>query len=113
MNPRMMRKLQQQMNQNTIPALEVIIRTADKEYYFVEPAVMAMDLAGQKTYQVIGEPQVRSPTSGGSSTPAEPMIPEEDIQLVMDQTGSTAEQAKAALKACNGQPAEAILKLLG
>lgn len=106
MNPRMMRQLQRQLTQGMeeIPALEVIIRTAEKEYHFKEPAVTAMEVAGQKTYQVIGEPEVR---------PLGSAIPEEDIQLVMDQTGATADQARAALEACNGEPAEAILKLLG
>ena len=106
MNPRMMRQLQRQMTKGMeeIQALEVIIRTADKEYVFNRPSVTSIDMAGQRTFQVMGEPEVR---------PLGSAIPEEDIQLVMDQTGTTAEQAKAALEACNGEPAEAILKLLG
>jgi nascent polypeptide-associated complex subunit alpha len=47
-----------------------------------------------------------------TSAPTGPVIPEEDVQLVMSQTGTTREKAMAALKACDGQPAEAIIKLI-
>jgi len=102
----MMRQLQRQMTKGMeeIPAEEVIIRTADKEYIFKDPTVTSMEVTGQRTFQVMGEPEVRP--LGSSS-------PEEDIQLVADQTGATADQARAALEACDGEPAEAILKLLG
>ena len=41
MNPRMMKKLQKQLQSATeeIDATEVIIRTKDKEYYFSNPSV--------------------------------------------------------------------------
>jgi nascent polypeptide-associated complex subunit alpha len=61
MNPRMMKKLQKQLKQSTvdIDATEVIIRTAEKELYFDAPSVTAMDMMGQKSYQIVGEPQER------------------------------------------------------
>ncbi len=65
----------------------------------------------KRTFQVIGEVIEQ----GISSTPAianEQKVPEEDISLVMDQTGRTHEEAEKALKECGGQPAEAILKLM-
>ena len=39
-------------------------------------------------------------------------IPQEDIELVCQQTGVSEEEAKEALEACDGNPAEAILKLM-
>lgn len=43
---------------------------------------------------------------------AGPVYAEEDVRLVMEQTGCTEEQARKALKESDGQPAEAILRLM-
>ena len=61
MNPRMMKKLQKQLQNSTeeIDATEVIIRTKDKEIYFSNPSVSAMNMMGQQSYQIVGEPQER------------------------------------------------------
>ncbi len=90
---------------------EVIIRTRTKEYVIKDAAVTLMEMQGQKTFQIIGEPEV---TSRGAKTEKEEevKIPEEDIKLVMEQTGSSEEVAVQALKECGGQPAEAILKIM-
>ena len=61
MNPRMMKKLQKQLKNSTedIDATEVIIRTKDKEIYFNNPSVTSMNMMGQQSYQIVGEPQER------------------------------------------------------
>jgi len=88
---------------------EVIIRTADKDYVIKEAAVTCVTMQGQKTYQVVGDPEVRSRQAPKQEDPG---IPEEDVQLVMSQTGVGKEKAIQALKECDGQPAEAILKIM-
>ena len=110
MNPRMMKKLQKQLKNSTedIDATEVIIRTKDKEIYFNNPSVTSMNMMGQQSYQVVGEPQERG-LGGEEST----SIPEEDIELVASQAGVSYEEAKEALEECGGEPAEAIIKLMG
>ena len=110
MNPRMMKKLQKQLKNSTedIDATEVIIRTKDKEIYFNNPSVTSMNMMGQQSYQVVGEPQERG-LGGEEST----SIPEEDIELVASQAGVSHEKAKEALEECGGEPAEAIIKLMG
>ena len=121
MNPRMMKKLQKQLKQSTeeIDATEVIIRTSEKELYFDAPAVTAMDMMGQKSYQVVGEPQERPLGSGsaaagdggaGNGDAAE--IPAEDVVLVATQAGVSEDMALEALRECNGEPAEAIIQLM-
>ena len=62
MNPRMMKKLQKQLQSATeeIDATEVIIRTKDKELYFSNPSVSAMNMMGQQSYQIVGEPEERA-----------------------------------------------------
>jgi nascent polypeptide-associated complex subunit alpha len=94
---------------------EITILTKTKEYVFKEAEVTIMTVQGQKTFQVVGEPEVR-PRSAAiakpGAMPAEAGLPEEDITLVMEQTGATRERAIEALKATEGQPAEAILKIM-
>ncbi len=111
MNPRMMKKLQKQLQNSTeeIDATEVIIRTKEKELYFSNPSVSAMNLMGQQTYQIVGEPQERKLGDGENSQ----NIPNEDIELVASQAGVSQEEAQTALEECEGKPAEAIIKLMG
>jgi nascent polypeptide-associated complex subunit alpha len=95
---------------------EIIIRTKDKEYVFKEASVSIMNVQGQKTFQIVGEPEERTITGPGSkqdtAAPSAPTVPEEDVQLVMEQTGCSREKAQQALKDTDGQPAEAIIKII-
>ena len=129
MNPHKMKRMMKQMGTN-IQELddveEIIIRTSDKEIVFDDDvAVTIMVTQGQKTYQIVGNPSERargedSKTKSKSIRDTEsetedeepPSIPQEDIELVCQQTGVSEEEAKAALEACDGNPAEAILKLM-
>lgn len=90
---------------------EVIIRTRSKEYIITDASVTQIEAQGQKSFQIVGEVEVSDRKIEAKKEEAA-KIPEEDIKLVMDQTGSTAEQAIQALKECDGQPAEAILKIM-
>ena len=111
MNPRMMKKLQKQLQNSTeeIDATEVIIRTKDKEIYFSNPSVSSINMMGQQSYQIVGEPQERGLSDGEETS----SIPDEDIELVASQAGVSKEKAKEALEECGGEPAEAIIKLMG
>ncbi len=81
---------------------KVIIQSSEKEYVFYKPQVSLMTVGGVKTYQVIGEPIV-------SETKLE--FPVEDIELVAQTANASFEDAKKALMECNGNPADAIMKL--
>ena len=104
MNPR---KLQQMMKQMGISmeqledVEEVIIKTASKEIVFHDAEVTVMDARGMRTYQITGTPE--------ESTGVQ--ISDEDVNLVMEQTGETKEQAKAALEESGGDLAQAIISL--
>lgn len=84
---------------------KVIIQTDTKEYVFEDAEVSVMEAQGQKTYQIIGTPTIKPRSEETTDTTTE------DIQLIMDQTGKTEAEARAALKETNGDIAEAILKL--
>ena len=114
-NPRQMKQAMKRLGITTEELKdveEVIIRTKSKEYVLSEAAVTLMDMQGQKTFQVVGEPTIRERKESESAAPAEPAVPEEDIQLVMDQTGCDRQRAIEALKDAGGQPAEAILGIM-
>lgn len=112
-NPRQMKQAMKRLGITTEELSgveEVVIRTKDKEYVIKDAAVTMMDMQGQRTFQVVGETVVQDRTA--AAKPSEPSVPDEDVQLVMGQTGATREAALKALKETGGQPAEAILKIM-
>lgn len=85
---------------------EVIIRTSTQEYSIKSAEVMMMDVQGQKTFQVVGEPEITEREEKGLAIPAE------DIKLVAEKANVSEEEARKALEECDGEPAEAIVKLM-
>ena len=112
MNDRQMKQAMKKMGikQNTLDGVtEVIIRTKDKEIVITNAEVICVEMGGSKSYQIAGVEQERPL---GAEGPAAPVYPKEDIDLVMSQTGCDMEKAIEALGASDGQPAEAILKIM-
>ena len=96
MNPRQMG-----IKSTEVEALEVIIKKKDgTEMVVSDPQVTIMDIQGQKMLQVSGTVTERD---GGPS--------EDDIKLVADQAGCSAEDATAALKDAKGDIAAAIMRV--
>ena len=105
MNPRQMNQMMKRLGINIKEiqnVKKVIIQTETTEYIINDPEVTIMDSQGQKTYQVTGKAQIKQ---------LEEQIPQQDIDLVAEQTGKSKEEAKNALKETKGDIAEAILKL--
>jgi nascent polypeptide-associated complex subunit alpha len=120
-NPRQVEMMMRRMGMTTEPVPgveEVIVRTATKEHVFRAPEVTILTVQGVRTYQVVGNPEIRprgaaTPTAGGTSVPAAPAgPPEDDVRLVMEQANVSREEAIEALLGTNGAPAEAILRIL-
>ncbi len=123
-NQRQMELMMRRMGMKTEPiddVQEVIVRTRTKEHVFSQPEVTILTVQGVRTYQVVGQPEIRARGSGPSPTgspaastapPAPTGPPEEDIQLVMDQAQVSREEAIEALFRAHGAPAEAIMQLL-
>jgi nascent polypeptide-associated complex subunit alpha len=92
---------------------EVIISRAGKSYVFKKPAVTAVKMQGQNTFQVVGDYKVvEGQVAPAAAGPKKPDIPEEDVELVASQAKVSHEEARAALEECGGEPAEAIIKLM-
>lgn len=88
---------------------EVVIRTGDREIVIRRAEVVCIEMSGTKSYQVTGDEEERLIGADGV---AKASFPEEDVSLVMSQTGCDRERAVAALEAAGGQPAEAIIKVM-
>jgi len=103
-----MRKLG--ISTENIDAIEVVIRCRDRTLRITSPEVIKMKVQGQEVYQIAGRSEV---TSGESAAGDEgPSFSEEDVKIVISQTGASREDAIRALKECDGAPAEAIVHLL-
>ena len=112
MDPRHMQKAMRQMGikQTSIEdVIEVVIRTKKNDIVITDAEVMCVDMKGNKSYQISGTEEVRAT---GSTDTSAPLFPSEDIDLVMNQTGCDREKAIKALTECDGQPAEAIIKVI-
>ena len=110
MSPRNAKRMMQRMGMNMgeMPDVqEVIFRTSDKEIVVENAQVAVLDMGGQKIFQVTGDVNERAL----ETQEAKATIPEEDVQLVADQTGKSMEDAKRALETSDGDLAKAILLL--
>ena len=110
MSPRNAKRMMQRMGMNMeeMPDVqEVIFRKSDKEIVVENPQVAVLAMQGQKIFQVTGEVNERVL----DTQEAKVTIPEEDVQLVADQTGKSIEDAKRALEESDGDLAKAILLL--
>ena len=126
-DPRRMKAMMRKMGieQQQLEGVEsVVITMRDRELVFDAPEVVAVTAQGQTSYQVSGEAQERTrggATAGagagaaaGAGAPApRPKYSREDLALVMAQTGATEDEARAALDVCEGEVAEAIIRLMG
>jgi len=115
LNPRQMQKAMKQMGikQTSVDdVVEVVIRTRKNEIVLKGAEVICVEMGGQKSYQVSGPETVRPLGEGGEASAPEVTFDAADVDLVMSQTGCDREKAIAALTAVDGQPAEAILKIM-
>ncbi len=110
MNPKQLKQMQRSMKQMGMDmkdvkgVTEVVLKFKNKEILIKNPKVNLMDFMGQKTYQISGKIKERE-------IEAELEIPNDDIELVSNQTNVTKEEALQALKDTGGDLAEAILRL--
>lgn len=126
LNPRKMRQMMKQMGIDVeeLDVEEAIIRTSDgEELVFESPDVTRMDARGQKTYQVVGDPEVREAgsdeggekgdagTTGDGSSVGGTAIPDADVEIVAERTGASEAEAREALEAEDGDLAAAISRL--
>ncbi len=114
MDPRQLKRMMKQLGveaEELKDVREVIIRTGEKEYVIPGASVTEMTVQGQKTFQVVGQATVREASEAAEEVPGL-SIPEEDVELVAEKAGVSLEEARKALEECDGEPAEAIIRLM-
>ena len=123
MNPREMKRLLKRMgikaDMEEMKAVRVIVEHPDGSRSIVEePVVSVIRFKGtpQVTLSVMGVLRYEEAVEAGEEASAgeeayEPS--EEDVKLVVEQTGASPEEARRALIETRGDIAEAIMKLLG
>ncbi len=102
MDPKKMQAMMRQMGikSEEIDAVKVTIETSDgKTISIDQPQVTKITMQGQSSFQIAGNIRVEEKSS------------EEDLKLIMEQTGCTEEEAKAALEKSGGDIAQAIVSL--
>lgn len=101
MNPKMLKDAMKKMGvqQEQIPAIEVVIKTENGQFVIKDPEVMKVKMMGQESLQITGEMEFVKE------------VDEEDVKVVQAQTGCNKEDARKALEETDGDIAEAILRL--
>ena len=101
-NPKQMEKMMRQMGvqSENIDAVRVIIECPDKRLVINGPQVTKVKMQGQESLQVVGTIEEEA---------TERFRPE-DVQMIVDQTGCSEDEAKTALEK-EGDIAKAILSL--
>ncbi|MEN9626463.1 MAG: hypothetical protein RL557_791 [archaeon] len=104
LDPKKMQAMMKQMGiaQQEIDARRVIIETEGKNIIIENPSVVKIKMQGQENFQISGD--VREEDAAGDSS-------EEDIKTIMEKTGCSENEARAALEAASGDLTEALLQL--
>ncbi len=92
-----MRALARQLKTKEIPAKRVIFETEEGNWVFDNPKVIEANMMGQIVFQVFGKYAIDA-------------IKNEDLELIIEKTGCTLEEAKKTLKETKDL-AEAIIQL--
>lgn len=104
-NPKKMKQMMKQLGmqvEQIEDVRQIVITTGKGRYIFDEAEVTAMTMQGVKTFQIGGQPRFEE----GALE-----IPEEDVRIVMEQTGAMEDSARKALTEAKGDLAAAILRL--
>lgn len=102
MNPAQLQKMMKQMGMqmDEIYANEVIIKCDDYQITFKNPQVVLANIMGRAVYQVSGD-EIREDIESK----------DDDIKIVMEQTGADKETVEKKLRELNNDLAKAIMEL--
>ncbi|MFA5049622.1 MAG: nascent polypeptide-associated complex protein [Candidatus Micrarchaeia archaeon] len=101
MNPAQIEKMMKSMGikSKNLNAKKVIIEEEDQNIVIYDPSVTEIEMQGQKSYQITGTVRI------------EQKVSEDDIQMVVQQTGVNSEDAKKSLIENDLDIAKTIMKL--
>lgn len=103
MNPAKIQGMMKKMgiSQTPLQVNRVIFERAEGNLVIEDPEVLKVMMQGQETYQITGEAKEEEAES----------FSDEDVLMVSQKSGKSEEEAREALKKCEGDIAEAIMSL--
>ena len=103
MNPAKMQGMMKKMGiaQSELPVKRVVFEMDDGNLVIEDPSVVKISMQGQVSYQVTGEAVEESAESFSA----------EDVEMVVEKSGKSEDEVKAALAESDGDIAEAIMSL--
>lgn len=107
MDPRMLKGMMAKMGikSSEIDAQRVVIYCSDKEIVIEQPQITKIEMQGSTSFQVTGSIEEKEREINIE-------ISEDDVKMVMEKTGITdTEEVREAIKAANGDIAQAIMDL--
>jgi nascent polypeptide-associated complex subunit alpha len=104
-NPAQMQGMMKKMgiSQTPLNVSRVVFEMQDGNLVIDEPSVLKIMMQGQETYQVSGEAREMEEETE--------VFTQEDVKMVMSQTGKDENEVKEALEKTEGDIAEAIIAL--
>ena len=102
-NPKQMAGMMKKMgiSQTELPVRRVVFEMDDGNLVIEDPSVIKIKMQGQESYQVTGEAIEESSE----------VFSDEDVEMVIKQTGKDEDEVRAALEESGGDIAEAIMAL--
>ena len=109
-NPAKMEKMLKKLNidMRQLPATEVIIKGESHEIVITEPEVSVVKMQGRDVFQITGN--IEEKANEGTKE-KEVAVNEDDVKMIMEQTGKDKESVETALKKVNHDLAKAIMEL--
>ncbi len=116
MDPAKMEKMLKKLNidMRTLPATEVIIKSESHDIIITDPEVSVIKMKGRDVFQITGNLEEKAKGASkkdGDTETGEQDINQEDVQMIMEQTGKDKETVEQALKSVNNDLAKAIMEL--
>ena len=102
-NPAQMKGMMKKMgiSQVELPVRRVVFEMEDGNLVVENPSVMQIKMQGQESFQVSGDVVEESAES----------FSDEDVEMVVSQSGKSEDEVRAALEESGGDIAEAIMAL--
>ncbi len=117
MDPAKMEKMLKKLNidMRQVPASEVIIKGESHDIVITEPEVSIVRMQGRDVFQITGNiaEKAKGSVKVSEQTTSEDAeeVNEEDVKMIMEQTGKDKETVEQALKRVNNDLAKAIMEL--
>lgn len=97
------------ISQEQLPVNRVVFEMEEGNLVIDEPQVLKIKMQGTETYQVSGEAELEDSREGVDGS--DELFSDDDVNMVMEQSGKSRDEAVEALENAGGDIATAIMEL--